>query len=163
NGTGINNTALLLYTSSMESEDGFQMNNYHQSDEWSGAEWLTTATSAAVIFVGTKGEGDCWYGNENGPCLECDHRGWWSSTFVGRIIFYNPADLQAVAQGSAQPYEPQPYTSMDIDSYFYNVTSTQQKSHTAAIAFDRDNSLLYILEYLADSDKPLVHVWRISD
>ena len=35
----------------------------------------TTEDKAAVIFVGTKGTGDTWYGNEQGPCLECDNRG----------------------------------------------------------------------------------------
>jgi len=162
NNTGINNTTLLLYTSTMDAEDGFKMDNYHHSDEWSGAEWLTAGDKAAVIFVGTKGTGDCWYGNENGPCLSCDNRGWWSTGFEAQIVFYDPSDLASVAQGELQPYEPQPYTTMDIEERFFNVTSTQQKEQTGAIAFDRENSLLYVIEYRADSDKPLIHVWRIN-
>jgi len=39
--------------------------------------------------------------------------------------------------------------------------SDQQKYHVGAAAFDRERGLLYILEPLADADKPLVHVWRV--
>ena len=161
-GTGIDNTPLILYTSTMESEGGYTMNNYHHSDEWSGAAWLTAGDKAAVVFVGTKGVGDCWYGDPNGPCLDCEDRGWWSSQFKGQFIFYDPSDLTAVAQGSMQPYEPQPYAAMDIDQYLYSITSDQQKYHLGAAAYDRNNSLFYIIEFRGDGDKPLVHVWRVN-
>lgn len=161
-GTGIDNTPLLLYTSTMEQEGGNTMNNYHHSDEWSGGVWLTAGDKAAVIFVGTKGAGDCWYGNQNGPCMNCDDRGWWSTRFVGQIIFYDPSDLAKVASGQMQPYEPQPYLAMNIDQHLYNITSTQQKHHLGACAFDRDNGMLYILEFRADDDKPLVHIWKVN-
>jgi hypothetical protein len=146
----------------MEQEGGHTMNNYHHSDEWSGGVWLTAGDKAAVIFVGTKGAGDCWYGNQDGPCMNCDDRGWWSTRFVGQIIFYDPSDLAKVASGEMQPYEPQPYLAMNIDQYLYSITSTQQKYHLGACAFDRDNGLLYILEFRADDDKPLVHVWKVG-
>ncbi len=162
-GAAIANTKLLLYTSTYDQEGGNIMNNYHHSDEWTGAEWLTTDDKAAVVFVGTKGLGDCWYGNENGPCLECENRGWWSSQFEAQIIFYDPSDLAAVASGQMQPHEPQPYHIMRIDSRLFNVTSNQQKHHVAACAFDRENGLFYVLEYRADGDKPLVHIWKIGN
>ena len=70
NGTAIQNTTLLLYTSTYTNpEVNYTMNNYHNSDEWSGAAWLTAGSNSAVIFVGTKGTGYCWYGNPSGPCL----------------------------------------------------------------------------------------------
>jgi hypothetical protein len=78
------------------------------------------------------------------------------------ILFYDPADLAAVAQGLMQPYEPQPYASLEIDSVLYNVTSVQQKHHVAAASFDRTNGFLYVFEYLADDAKPLVHVWVVQ-
>ena len=88
-GTAIQNTTLLLYTSTYVHEGvNHTMNNYHHSDEWSGAAWLTAGNQSAVVFVGTKGTGDCWYGNEHGPCLDCENRGWWSTGFVGQFIFY---------------------------------------------------------------------------
>jgi hypothetical protein len=163
NGTGINNTALLLYTSTMDfSGENHTMNNYHNSDEWTGGVWLTAGDKAAVIFTGTKGFGDCWYGNPNGPCESCENRGWWSTSFRGQIIFYNPADLAQVASGATQPYQPQPYTTMEIDNVLFDITSAQQKNHTGDIAFDRENKLLYVIEYGGEGEKPLVHVWRIG-
>jgi len=88
---------LLLYQD-VTVEGGATLNGYHHSDEWTGAAWLTADDKSAVIFVGNKGQGDCWYGNPDGPCLECDERGWWSTTFEGQIIFYDPNDLADVAE-----------------------------------------------------------------
>lgn len=126
-----------------------------------------------MVFAGTKGVGErCWYGFEDGtvwpdeppyppqpPGME---RGWWSEGFEGRIVFYDPADLAAVAAGTMATWAPQPYASLDIDRYLYHVTSAQQKGHVGGVAFDREHGLLYIVEPLADGDKPLVHVWRVE-
>lgn len=163
NGTALTNKALLLYTSTMDySGENHVMNNYHNSDEWTGGSWLTAGDKAAVIFAGTKGFGECWYGNPQGPCESCENRGWWSNSFRGQIIFYDPADLAKVATGEYQPYQPQPYTTMELDNVFFEITSTQQKYHTGDIAYDRQNRLLYLIEYGGEGEKPLIHVWRIG-
>ncbi|MFH1039505.1 MAG: hypothetical protein V1789_12650 [PVC group bacterium] len=141
----------------------YAMDRYHHSDLWPGAAWLTAGGNLAVIFAGTKGRGDCWYGNQDGPCLECDNRGWWSTFFDGEIIFYDPADLAAVAAGTMEPYEPQPYAVMNIDDLLYHVSGAQQKSHVAAAAVDREHGYLYVFEPLVDDDKPIVHVWKVQD
>jgi len=163
-GTVLDEVTLLLYSSSAADDGGeFKMNDYRHSDEWTGGAWLETGDKAAVIFVGTKGTGDCWYGDENGPCLDCvGQRGWWSTGFKGQIIFYDPKDLAAVAKGLKQPYEPQPYASLAIDSYLYRVVSDQQKYHVRGVCFDRTRRLLYLFEFRADEDKCLVHCWKIS-
>jgi len=154
-------TPLLLYGNAYE-ENPPTMDNYHHSDEWTGGVWLTAGGKSAVVFVGTKGTGNCWYGNPEGPCLDCEDRGWWSAGFAGQIIFYDPADLAAVAQGTLEPWAPQPYAVLDIDDVLYHITSTQQKHHVGAMAFDRARGWLYVLEPLADDDRPLVHVWRVD-
>lgn len=162
-GSGIAHIPLLLYTSTMNEEGVVrQMNDYHHSDEWSGGAWLTSGDKAAVVFAGTKGQGDCWYGNPQGPCLECENRGWWSTSFVGRILFYDPADFAAVARGTKRADEPQPYAVLDIDRHLYRISSPQQKHHLGAVAFDRANGILYICEYQGDGEKPLVHAWTIG-
>jgi len=161
---------LLLYGSVYE-EGSPTMNNYHHSDEWSGGAWLTAGDRSAVIFVGTKGTGDCWYGCADGTVWEPPYpeegcpgegRGWWSTGFEGQIIFYDPAELAAVAQGRMEPWEPQPYATLDIDEYLYGVTSGQDLFHVGAASFDRQRRLLYVFEPLADGDKSLVHVWRVG-
>jgi len=163
-GTILDEVPLLLYSSSYSEEDGnYKMDNYHHSDEWTGAAWLTAGNKSAVIFVGTKGTGECWYGDSNGPCMDCPgDRGWWSTGFEGKIIFYDPADLAQTASGTMQPHEPQPYAEMDIDNYLYHIQSSQQKYHVRGLCYDRQRNFLYIFEFLADGDKCLVHVFEIK-
>ncbi len=164
-GTTLPAVPLLLYGNAYE-EDASAMNDYHDSDEWAGGAWLTAGDKSAVIFAGTKGQGECWYGCADGTDEapwpdDCD-RGWWSTSFVGQIIFYDPADLAAVARGEMETYEPQPYATLEIDAYLYHVESSQQWHHVGAASFDRERGLLYVFEPLADEDKSLVHVWRVE-
>lgn len=168
-GSTIDAIPLLLY-SDVYTEDGHTLNNYHHSDEWAGGAWLTAGDKSAVIFVGTKGLGENWYGCQDGTVWpdeppfppECPERGWWSTHFEGQILFYNPADLAAVASGEMETWAPQPYTTLKIDSYLYHVESEQQWSHVGAADFDRERGLLYIFEPLADGEKSLIHVWRVN-
>jgi hypothetical protein len=161
-GTTLPATPLLLYTAVTDAEQ-HTLDGYHHSDEWTGGAWLTAGDKSAVLFVGTKGTGDCWYGNPEGPCLDCEDRGWWSTGFVGQFLFYDPADLAAVAQGLSESWELQPYATMNVDNVLYHIESTQQKHHVGAMAFDRAQGLLYVAEPLADEDRPLLHVWEVGD
>jgi len=157
---------LLLYsTSYWDDPHGgiYTMDRYHHSDMWPGAAWLTAGNRSAAIFVGTKGRGDCWYGNQDGPCLNCENRGWWSSYFDGEIIFYDPDELAAVAGGTMEPYQPQPYAVMNIDDVLYHIDSPQMYDHVKACAFDRVHGFLYVFEPLADNYRPLVHVWKVHE
>jgi len=164
---------LLLY-SAVDSGDQNTMRGYHHADEWTGGAWLTAGDRAAVIFAGTKALGKCWYGFANGvvwpdeapfppiPPPPNDDRGWWGERFAAQILFYNPADLTAVAAGRAKPHEPQPYASLDVDPYLYHVKGPQQKGHVRDVAFDRQRGILYLMEPWADGDKPIIHVFRIK-
>jgi hypothetical protein len=159
-------TPLLLYGNAYEPNPP-SMDNYHHSDEWSGAAWLTAGDKAAVVFVGTKGTGNCWYGCADGtdqpPWPPDCNRGWWSTDFVGQFLFYDPAELAAVAGGQMATWEPQPYATLDIDAYLYHLTSGQEWHHVGAAGFDRERGLLYVFESLVDDNKPLVHVWKIEE
>lgn len=165
-------TPLLLYSSTATDEPPYHtLRDYHHSDEWSSGAWLTAGQRQALIFVGTKGTGNCWYGLPDGtlwpeePPYPPDpegQRGWWSTGFVGQVIFFDPDDLAAVARGALQPYEPQPYATLDIDSHLYGIRSSQQKNHVAAACFDRARGHLYVFEPRADGDKSLVHVWTVG-
>ncbi|MBN1272395.1 MAG: hypothetical protein JXB26_08995 [Candidatus Aminicenantes bacterium] len=156
---------LLCYTSSEDYDvEQHTMEGYHHSDEWTGGAWLHRGNRAAVIFIGTKGLGDCWYGDANGPCLECQgDRGWWSSEFAGRFIFYDPADLARVALGEMETWEPQPFDWLDIDERLLGIRSVQQKHHLGACCFDEERGIFYVFEPFADGDKPVIQVWKIRD
>ncbi|MFW6129327.1 MAG: hypothetical protein ACOC6P_03670 [Candidatus Aminicenantaceae bacterium] len=163
-GTDLDYVTLLCYTSTLDYDQvQHTMENYHHSDEWAGGAWLTAGNRSAVVFVGTKGVGDCWYGDQDGPCLDCDgERGWWSTGFEGRFIFYDPADFAAVAYGTKEPWEPQPYAFLNVDEYLFGIESTQQKYHLGAACFDRERGFFYVFEPRADGEQPLIHVWKIE-
>jgi len=172
-GSAIKAVTLLKYNR-ITDEKHHGIKNYHHSDDWSGGAWLTAGKKSAAVLVGTKGRGKCWYGFANGvvwpeegpfppvPPAPNDQRGWWSTTFSGRIIFYDPDDLAAVVAGKKKPYEPQPYAVMEIDKYLFAIKSKQQLRHVGAASFDRARGFLYVLEFRADEDKCLVHVWHVK-
>jgi hypothetical protein len=101
-----------------------------------------------------------------------DYRGWWSARFEAQFIFYDPADLARVAAGEMASWEPQPYAILDIDEHlFLNPagveqdmlgTDVQRRARIGAVAYDRRNDLLYVLELFADEAKPMVHVWGVQ-
>ena len=165
-GSKLSEVPLLLY-SPVYTGEGYTLDGYRHSDEWTGGSWLTAGDKAAVVLVGTKGLGNSWYGYSDGtvhPDVPSDpalDRGWWSDRFEGQILFYDPADLADVARGEMDAYEPQPYATLVVDPVLYAVTSTRQWHHVGAAAFDRERAILYLLEPLVDEDKPLVHVWQI--
>ncbi len=172
-GARLSAVPLLLYTNILASDD-FTMKNYSHADDWTDGAWLTAGGKSAVIFVGTKAQGKAWYGFADGtvwpeegpfppvPAPPNDERGWWSERFAAQIIFYNPADLAAVAQGKMKPHEPQPYATLDIDQFLWAVKSTRQRYHVGAASFDPARGVLYIIEPLVDEDKPLIHVWKVK-
>jgi hypothetical protein len=117
---------------------------------------------------------------DGSPCpavdlVECrghnDNRGWWSSRFDAQFILYDPADLARVAAGRMEPWEPQPYAHMDIDEHLFLDSPVaeeemlgsgdQRLARIGAVAYDRENDLLYVLELFADEARPVVHVWSI--
>jgi hypothetical protein len=167
-GATLDATPLLLYGSVYE-EGSPAMTGYAHSDHWSGGAWLTAGDRSGVAFVGTKGLGETWYGCSDGTVWpdeppfppECEERGWWSERFAAQIIFYDPADLAAVASGAMESGAPQPYAVLEIEDVLYNPEFVLL-NHLGAAAFDRERGLLYVLEPLADEDRPLVHVWRVK-
>jgi hypothetical protein len=165
-GTTLAATPLLIYPAYPAEQDVYP--DYHHSDEWTGGAWLTAGTRSAVVLAGSKGIGDCWYGCSDGRVWEppypddCDDRGWWSTTFDPQIIFYDPADLAAVADGSAEPWSPQPYARLSLEEQLFHRLPDPHKERLGAVAYDRDNGLLYVLEPLVDNDRPIVHVWQIE-
>ena len=177
-------TPLLLYgiqepgAIELTNSDEMEMDTYAAGDDWSGGAWLTGGDRSAVVFVGTKATGANWYGFADGtvwpmegpypevPPWPHDNRGYWSEGIEAQILFYDPADLAAVAAGTIQPYEPQPYAALDITPYLFDPEQSLEryKRHLlGATCFDRAHGLLYVFERLADEDRSLIHVWHIRD
>ena len=182
-------TPLLLYgiqesgLTDIVTDDGMQMNGYQLADHWLGGAWLGGGNKSAVVFVGTKALKHSWYGFANGvvweyDCAEqspptCpdppdwpyDNRGYWAEDYQAQIIFFNPADLGAVARGEMQTWEPQPYATLVLDDYLFNPVldyADYKRDLVAAAAFDREHGFLFVVERLADEYKSLIHVWRVT-
>jgi hypothetical protein len=182
-------TPLLLYGTQEEgnpeilTDSSMMMNGYQEADHWWGGAWLTAGDSAAVVFVGTKAVGSSWYGFANGvvwpydcadqtpstcpevPDWPYSDRGFWAEAYQAQMIFYDPNQLAAVAQGRIQPYEPQPYASLDITPYLFDPNLNQaeyKRDLVGAAAFDRERGLLFVVERLADEYKSVIHVFQIT-
>lgn len=180
-------TVLLLYgtpqanRSEIAVKPDRKLTNFKEADEWSGAAWLTAGRMAAVVFVGTKATGASWYGFSNGvvyptsgdpndpvppvPPWPHDSRGWWSKGIEAQLLFYDPADLAAVAAGKLDSWKPQPYATLTIDQHLFDAgfDHKRAKQHLlGAAAFDRARGHLFLMERRADGDKSVVHVFRVA-
>lgn len=157
--------------------------DYKEADHWWGGAWLTDDGGAAVVFAGTKALGDEWYGFANGvmwehDCAEdnppsCpdvpdwpyDDRGFWADSYQAQLIFYNPAELAAVARGELDSWEPQVYDTLVLNEYLLDPTLNHgdyKRDLVGAVAFDRENGFLYLIERMADEYRSVIHVWEIS-
>lgn len=171
----------LLRYSAVTDEQQQKLKDYHHADQWDGAAFLTAGNKqekSAMIFVGTKGQGKCWYGFANGvvwpeeepfppvPAWPNDQRGWWSTKFTGQVLFYDTAELAAVAAGKIKPYEPQPYATMDIQKFLFADPEPKGQPRRMNLvgdcAFDPQRGFLYIIEPLADGDKSIIHCWQVK-
>ncbi|NQV06269.1 hypothetical protein HQ535_06940 [bacterium] len=172
-GTTLDSVPLIQYDTSLDGGSSV-LDGYHHSDEWAGGAWLSTGDTSAVVFAGTKGRGDCWYGFENGvvwpeggpypdvPPAPFDARGWWSSEFEAVILFYDPSDLAAVETGLLESSEPQPYAILSIEDTLLADRRVTTPGRIGGIAYDPGSGFLYVMELHADGAHPVVHVWAIG-
>lgn len=178
----VNNTldfTTLLQYGPVEASDNYHYPNaldgYKHADEWRGACWLTAGAQSAVAMIGRKAHGDNWYGYHGEHMLhdwiiadvpyyafdetDPDGKGWRAHRMRPMIILYNPDDLAAVAAGSLESHEPQPYAAVRLDESAFFGGMREIFSTT----FDADHHLLYVAEFLHESDGVLVvHVFRIN-
>lgn len=128
-----------------------------------------------VMCTRPDGETPC-ASEDMAPCrdaaVEPESRGWWASEFDAVLIFYDPADLEAVAEGRAEPWTPQPYAVLDVDDVLLGPPlpedaavflgrGRQRHTRLGAVAFDREHGVLWVLEPFGNGYAPVVHVWRI--
>ncbi len=133
---------LLEYgqTIGVNTQDGREV-----TDEWNGGAWLTSRNKSAIVFVGNKGYGETTYDGGYGSTLSRPS-----------LMFYDPAEITEVVNGTKQSYEPQPYAIVDVGEYLF-----RDDPHLMSSAFDRQNGLLYVFE--ANQSDPLMHVWKVGD
>ena len=122
-----------------------------------GASWVSTSDGrGAVVTVG----------NENTiPDVRCESAGQRPlEDFGPEIRFYDPADLAAVAAGSAEASDIAPYRTWDPTDDLIPTCGVQ----IASISFDADAGRVYIVQLYADTSRsefdfnPVIHVWDID-
>jgi len=180
-------TPLLLYgiqgsgLPDITSDESMAVNGYLDSDHWMGGAWLTAGDKSAVVLVGTKAIGNAWYGfangvvwsydcSENNSCPDVpewpyEDRGYWADDYEAQMIFYDPAELAAVATGQMETWEPQPYAILSLQGFLFDPElnpGDYRRDFIGAAAFDRGNGILFVIERLGDDYKSVVHVWRVS-
>jgi len=182
-------TTLLLYgiqspgEAVITSSPDMQMEGYQLADHWSGGAWISIPEKYSLILAGSKAMGRSWYGFANGvewpydcadtipvscpdvPDYPYENRGYWAEDVQAQIIFFKPQDLASVAAGTRMPYSPQPYAHLDLTPYLIDphIDLARYKWELLGdMAYDEDNQLLYLIERLADGDKPVIHVWLVE-
>jgi chitodextrinase len=152
---------LLKYGSALTLKD------FSHSDEWNDGAWLTVGDKSAVILAGTKAlrtsaSGAEYYGE---PEVDgCGYKGYHAEPYYGRILFYDTYLLAAVAQGTLQPHEVQPYAALNVEDYLFEQGC--RRTILGGVAYDRQRGLLYVMEKGVEgvyAKKPIVHVWRATD
>ena len=181
---------LLVYGVPLEDGSGVQidesmkMETYQESDRWSGGTWLSSEWGDAVVFVGTKAVGRSWYGFSDGtvwphdcadqqpstcpepPEWPYDDRGYWAEDYQAQMIFFDVNELGQVAVGEMAFYEPQPYAVLDLTPYLFSAElnfGEYKRELVGAVAFDRTNGLIYLIERMADEYKSVIHVFQITE
>lgn len=140
------------------------------TDQWEGGAWISAGNKNAIVLTGTKGLGENYYdhGEESLPngCTQYNHGYHNLGGHKPYMLFYNPDDLAAVADGTMQPYEPQPYAVLDGGVYAFNQFSLCGAAAFAGAAYDREHQLLYVAEAGIDGNydpkKPIIHVFKIN-
>src|SRR3989339_452359 len=155
NNTVLSYTPLLMYGNSF---DTHSLEGARENDLWRGGEWLTIGDKSAVVISGVKGWGDFWY--SHAPYM---------SSYMPLLLYYDPRDLIAVANGAKQPYEPQPYAVLHLNDVILSPSSQDSSeggSGPGGLAFDRQNGVLYMADYRAYGTytaNPVIHVWKLKD
>lgn len=168
--SGQNLTALaLLYYPPV---DGCVENNddarclyphYRADDSWGGGAWIEAGGKSAVILMGRKGLGNSCYGipgQECQPSLCTTDKGWHADPYEPQLLFYDPADLAAVAAGAKEPWTVLPYT-------IYRPVNELLRPDCAilnAVAYDAAHHLIYATESQAGpGGETVVHVWEVQN
>jgi hypothetical protein len=135
-----------------------KLDSASDKDEWGGAAWLTSGNKSAVVFAGKKGFGKNYYGESNEGCGGKGYHV--TGGFRPFMLFYDPADLAAVAAGTMDKGEPQPYATFDFADIAF-VPWDQCGAGFKSAAYDRNNNLLYLTEY-GDGERGIIHVFKVQ-
>ena len=79
------------------------------------------------------------------------------------MMLYDPPDLARAAQGTLPSSQVQPYALLDLSAYMLRGQLDTDMQLLGDAAYDCARALLYVQELLADSDRPVIHVFGIGE
>lgn len=175
-GEGLGYTSLIEYGTS---DNGPTMNGFMNIDSWKGVAWVHAGDRSAVVVTGEKGFGEFYYGFDDGtryveyfksvPRIEVHNpqgnRGGRTRGRKGMMLFYDPDQLAGVARGELTPDRPQPYAALtpDEDLVSYDGANGNKWYTLGSVTFDRERSLLYVVEAGLPDDEDAIHVYRVGE
>ena len=156
-GTNLPDITLLEYPSGASGQKT-KFPDFSAKDYWNGAVWITAGDKQAVLIVGLKGTGSCY--GDGGPCGDpCDpYKGYHAYPYSPKFVWYDVNDLALVAMKNKNPEEVIPYSFWTPTANTW-ATSGCMLGYGGA-AYDAVNQKLYVVEMGADSNAPIVHVFR---
>jgi len=147
-----------------------QVPNWRIDRNAEGAAWLEVGGKSALAISYRRPMGDGWYGDTAGnnftfyniPFPPSEDEGAGATMYRNELMLFNPDDLAAVAAGTMEPWEPQPYLSYDMAQFSFITNVAAPPS--GAICFTTNGYLFYI-EHNGDWDEMegengLIHVWK---
>lgn len=146
--------------------------HHHPSDMWRGGAWIKVGRKEGIIIAGRKALGEVYYGEARKKDCTPD-KGYHGTPYEPQVVFYDVEDILQVARGKTKPWFIDPYLTWSsktegggLKEYFFDTCAGRLEG----VAFDRKNSLLYMIQYdatlieMTDFEKiPIVHVFKIKD
>ncbi len=139
------------------------LSDYGRADVSPGAAWITTSSGGeAVITVGRRGLGEVREGESaTGDCSP--YAGIHADPYEPQILFYDPADLAAVAAGRMSAHEVEPYRRWNPAEHLIPTCAW----FLSSVSFDPGSGRLYVVQAEADVSQsefdpvPVVHVFQL--
>jgi hypothetical protein len=120
----------------------------------------------AVMFFGTRGLGEVWYGNATmkGKTDPARHsHGMHAPPYSPTVWIYAPSELLAVKHGSKAAWGPRPYAVAELPGMYPSV-----EGELGGAAYDPQSGRLYISQLLVDNTayakarQPIIHVYQVG-
>ncbi len=140
-------------------EENCDFPGYESADSWMGADWVRSGNVNAILVAGIKAGSTCY-----GEASECgdpcrSSKGYHGYPYTPKILFYDPADLEAGLLGIVEPYEILPYA-----EWIPTELWAQECPAVGGMVFDESSARLYLAERLAGPfGNGIIHVYQLQD
>jgi hypothetical protein len=112
--------------------------------------------SDSVLFIGSHGVGDWWYGDATGDPFRHD-QGPHAPPYVYQVWAYDIHDLIAIRDGRLQPWEAQPYSVWQLDLPY-----ADGANEIGGVAYDEGSGQIFVSQLHGNDAYPVVHAFDLN-